>query len=165
MKFRDDGQVRRNHIPNGYSYLGIVCEFTYDAEKVLSYGSYEAYRKSLSPPTPLAVHIHQRFQNYGHLSGSNIAVHSQHVSQTVDKASEIEKLFQQIIDSLQHDKTLLADTQRQELIEDVQSLKRELQRANPRSGIITELYSFLANTASIVSYLTQIQALTQPLLS
>lgn len=164
VKFRDNGQVLIDNMRNDYSYLGIACEFTYDAEKVLSHGSYEAYLKSLSPQMPPAVHIDQRFQNYGNLSGSNIAVHSQHVSQTVSEASEIEKLFQQIIETLQQDKTL-ADTQRQELIEDVQSLKRELQRANPRPGLITELYSFLGNTASIASYVAQLLPAIQPFLS
>lgn len=162
VKFRDNEQVLRDNEGTNYQYDGIICEFTYDAEKILSHGSYEAYLKSLPTRTPLAVHVDQRFQNYGNLSGSNIAVHSQHVNQTVGKTSEIEKLFQQIIDTLQQDRTL-ADTQRQELIEDVQSLKRELQRANPRPGIITELYSFLGNTASIAGYLPQIQALIQSL--
>jgi hypothetical protein len=163
VKFRDNGQVRIDNMRHDYSYLGIACEFTYDAEKALSHGSYEAYRKSLLAQTPLAVNIDQRFQNYGDMSGSNVAVHSHHVSQTVSETSEIEKLFQQIIDTLQQDKTL-AETQRQELIEDVQSLKRELQRANPRPGIITELYSFLGNTASIASYMPQLLLLVQPFL-
>ena len=136
-------------------YGSITCQMTYDGEKAISYGSYEAYLKSLPAQTPLAVHVDQRFQNYGNLSGSNMAVHSQHVNQTVDKASEIEKLFQQIIDALQHDKTL-AETRRQELIEDVQSLKAELQRAKPRAGIIKEIYSALGNTASIASYSSQL---------
>ena len=155
VKFRDNGQVMLDNMHHDYSYRGIACEFTYDAEKALSYGSYEAYLKSLPVQTPLAVHVDQRFQNYGNLSGSNIAVHSQNVNQTVDKASEIEKLFQQIIDTLQHDKTL-AETRRQELIEDVQSLKAELQRAKPRAGILKEIYSALGNTASIASYSPQL---------
>ncbi|MBK7543105.1 MAG: hypothetical protein IPN66_07110 [Candidatus Competibacteraceae bacterium] len=155
VKFRDNGQVIKNNEGTNYQYDNIACEFTYDAEKALSHGSYEAYVKSLPVQKPLAVNIDQRFQNYGNLSGSNIAVHSQHVNQTVDKASEIEKLFQQIIDALQHDKTL-AETQRQELIEDVQSLKAELQRAKPRAGILTELWSALGNTASIASYSPQL---------
>lgn len=144
-------------------YDSIFCQITYDGQKALSHGSYEAYLENLPVWTPLAVHLDQSFKHYGDISGSNIAVHSHHVSQAVSKASEVEKLFQQIIDALQQDRTL-AETKRQELIEDVQNLKRELQRTNPRPAIIAELYSFLGTTASIASYLPQLQALIQPLL-
>lgn len=164
VKFRDKGQLMRDNMCNDYSYLGIICELTYDAEKALSYDSYEAYQKSLPMDSAFEIKIDQSFNNYGAIHHSNIATHSQHVQQTLNNGRDIENLFQKIVDALQQDQEL-AETQRQELIEDVQSLKRELQRTNPRPAIITELYSFLGNTASIASYLPQLQTLIQPLLS
>lgn len=164
VKFRDKGQVRPDNMNNDYSYLGIACEFTYDGEKALSYGSYDAYLNSLPVARPLAVNVDQSFKNYGSMNGSNIAVHSNRANQTLGENSEIEKLFQQIIKTLQQDATL-KQTKLQELIDDVQSLKKELQRPNPRPGIITELYSFIGNTASIAGYLPQIRELIQPFLS
>ena len=139
-------------------YNAIFCRITYDGEAALSHGSYEAYLKSLPIHTPSAVNIDQSFKNFGTLSGSTIAVHSHHVNQTVREASGVEKLFQHIIETLQQDQAL-TETQRQELIEDVQSLKKELQRTKPRLGMITEFYSALGNTASIASYLPQLQSL------
>ncbi|MGB2682675.1 MAG: hypothetical protein WBE39_15345 [Candidatus Competibacter sp.] len=120
VKFRDQGQVRLDRESTDYSYLGIACEFTYDTDKALSQGSYEAYLKSLPTrtPTPLAVNIDQSFKNFGTLSGSTIAVHSYHVNQTASEASDVEKLFQHIIETLQQDQAL-TETQSQELIEDV----------------------------------------------
>lgn len=164
VRFREDGQVIKDNEGTNYQYDGIICEFTYDAEKVLSHGSYEAYLKSLPTCAPFAVHVDQSFKNFGTVQGSAMAVHSYDVNQTVSKASDVEKLFQQIIQTLKQDQSL-AENQRQELLEDIQSLKRELQRLKPRSGMITELYSALGNTASIASYLPQLQAYIQPFIS
>jgi len=164
VKFRDKGQVRPNYMGDGYSYLGIACEFTYDGEKALSYGSYDAYLKSLPTARSLAVNVDQSFKNYGSINDSNVAIHSNQVNQILSENSETEKLFQQIIETLQQDATL-KQTKLKELIDDVQSLKKELQRTNPRPGIITDLYSFIGNTASIAGYLPQLRELIQPFLS
>ena len=164
VQFRDKGQVLKDNMDNDYSYRGIACEFTYDGEKVLSYGSYDAYLKSLPTTQPLGINVDQSFKNYGSISGSNVAVHSNQVNQTISENSEIEKFFQQIIETLQQDATL-TQTKLQELMEDVQSLKKELQRANPRPRILTELYSFFGNTASIAGYLPQLRELIQPFIS
>lgn len=164
VKFRDKGQVQTDNMNNDYSYLGIVCEFTYDGEKALSYGSYNDYLKSLPIAQSLAVNVDQSFKNYGSMNGSNISVHSDQVSQTISENSEIEKLFQQITETLQQDATL-TQTKLQELIDDVQSLNKELQRASPRPGILTDLYSFIGNTASIAGYLPQLRDLIQPFIS
>ena len=126
--------------------------------------SYDAYLKSLSTTRPLAVNVDQSFKNYGSMNGSNIAVHSDRVNQTIGGDSEIENLFQQITETLQQDATLTR-TKLQELMDDVQSLKKELQRANPRPRILADLYSFIGNTASIAGYLPQLRELIQPFLS
>lgn len=164
VKFRDEGQVMRDNMRNDYSYRGIACEFTYDAENALSYRSYEAYLKSLPTHGPAGINIDQSFKNFGTMQDSAIAVHSHQVEQTLTKVSDTEKFFQQMIEALKQDQSL-AENQRQELLEDIQSLKRELQRLKPRSGMITELYSALGNTASIASYLPQLQAYIQPFIS
>ncbi len=164
VKFRDKGQVLKDIDSSDYSYDGIACEFTYDSEKALSYGSYDAYLKSLPTTQPFGINVDQSFKNYGNINGSNIAVHSNKVNHTISENSEIEKLFQQIIKTLQQDATL-TQTKLQELMDDMQSLKKELQRANPRPGIITDLYSFIGNTASIAGYLPQLRELIQPFLS
>lgn len=164
VKFRDQRQVRTDNMNNDYGYLGIALEFTYDGEKALSYGSYDAYLKSLPTTQPFGINVDQSFKNYGNINGSNIAVHSNKVNHTISENSEIEKLFQQIIKTLQQDATL-TQTKLQELMDDMQSLKKELQRANPRPGIITDLYSFIGNTASIAGYLPQLRELIQPFLS
>lgn len=164
VKFRDKGQVQKDNMNNDYSYLGIACEFTYDGEKALSYGSYDAYLKSLPTTRPLGINVDQSFKNYGSINGSNVAIHSNQVNQTLGEHSEIEKLFQQIIETLLQD-TTLTKTKLQELMDDVQSLKKELQRTSPRPRILTELYSFIGNTASIASYLPQLRALIQTFIS
>lgn len=164
VKFRDRGQVITDNMNNDYSYLGIACEFTYDGEKALSYGSYDAYLKSLPTTQHFGINVDQSFKNYGSINGANIAVHSKQVNQTLGKYPEIEKLFQQIIETLQQDATL-TETKLQDLIDDAQSLKKELQRVSPRPGILTELYSFFGNTASISGYLPQLRELIQPFLS
>lgn len=147
---------------NDLYYGEISCRITYDGETALSHGSYEAYLESLPARVPLAINVDQSFKNFGTMADSAITVHSHHVNQTVKEASDVEKLFQQIIEALKRDQEL-AETQCQELLEDVQSLKKELQRAKPRSGMITELYSALGNTASIASFLPQLQGLIQSL--
>lgn len=164
VKFRDRKQVIKDNMNNNYSYLGIVCEFTYDGEKALSYGSYDAYLKSLPTTQHLGINVDQSFKNYGSINGANIAVQSKQVNQTLGKYSEIEKLFQQIIETLQQDATL-TQTKLQDLIDDAQSFKKELQQVSPRPRILTELYSFFGNTASIASYLPQLKALIQPFIS
>lgn len=158
VRFRDKGQVRTDNMNNDYSYLGIACEFTYDGEKALSYGSYDTYLKSLPVARPLAVNVDQSFKNYGSMNGSNISVHSEQVNQTVGGNSEIEKLCKEIIEILRRDMTLEL-SERQELIDDVETLKRELRKENPRSGILSEIYSVFGNTASLVSILPQLRAL------
>ena len=50
-------------------------------------------------------------------------------------------------------------SERQELIDDVEILKRELRKENPRSGILSEIYSVFGNTASLVGILPQLRAL------
>lgn len=160
VKFKDEGQVRRDNMRNDYSYLSIACEFTYDAENALSYRSYEAYQKSLQTDSAFEIKVDQSFNNYGAIHHSNIATHSHYVQQTLNNDSGIENLFQKIIETLKQDQSL-AENQQQELLEDIQSLKRELQRIKPRSGMITELYSTLGNTASIASYLPQLQTFIQ----
>jgi hypothetical protein len=163
VKFGDK-QVLTDNMNNDYSYLGIACELTYDGEKALSYGSYDAYLKSLPTTQHLGINVDQSFKNYGSINGANIAVHSKQVNQTLGKYPEIEKLFHQIIETLQQDATL-TQTKLQDLIDDAQSLKKELQRVSPRPGILTELYSFFGNTASISGYLPQLRELIQPFLS
>lgn len=164
VAFRDDKQVIKYYEDTNYRFDSIACEFTYDGEKALSHGSYDAYLKSLPVARPLAVNVDQSFKNYGSMNGSNIAVHSDQVNQTVGGNSEIEKLFQQITETLQQDATLTR-TKLQELMDDAQNLKKELQRTSPRPGILTELYSFFGNTASIAGYLPQLRELIQPFLS
>lgn len=160
VKFKD----QEEYYGMDYLYQDVICELTYDGNQALSYSSYEAYLKSLPVARPLAVNVDQSFKNYGSMNGSNIAAHSDQVNQTLGGNSEIEKLFQQITETLQQD-TTLTQTKLQELMDDIQSLKKELQRANPRPGMITELYSFLGNTASIAGYFPQLRELIQPFLS
>lgn len=159
VKFKDKGHVISDNMNNDYGYLGIVCEFTHTGEKALSYGSYEAFRKSLPTTRPLTTFtIDQSFHNSGNINGSNIALHSSQVNQTLDASLEVDQLFEQIIEALQKDATL-TQTQLQELLDDVKILRKELQRDRPRSGMLMDLYSMLGNTASIAAYLPQLQAL------
>lgn len=164
VKFRDKGQVRTDNMNKDYSYLGIACEFTYDGEKALSYGSYDAYLKSLPTFQPLGINVDQSFKNYGSINGANISVHSDQVNQTIGGNSEIEKLCKEIIEILRRDMTLEL-SERQELIDDVEILKRELRKENPRSGILSEIYSVFGNTASLISVLPQLRTLIGAFLS
>lgn len=156
VKFRDKGQLMTDNMNNNYQYLGIACEITYKGEKALSYGSHDAYRKSLPTyQTPTVNVVDQSFKNYGNMNGSNIASHSNQSHFTMGENLEFERVFNQIVEALRKDATL-TQSKMQELIDDVQTLKREIQRENPRTRIITELYSFLGNTASIASILPKI---------
>lgn len=157
VRFKDKGQLIRDTEGDGFSYLEIICEFTYDGQEALRYGSYDAYQKSLPVARPLAFTVDQSFKNYGSMNGSNIAVHSNQVNQTVTENSQVDRLFKEIVETLRQDATL-TQAKLQELLDDVESLRKELKKSNPRSGILTELYSYLGNTASIASYLPQLQA-------
>ena len=152
----NDGQVRRLRTRNDSCYLMIFFEITYKGKKALSYGSYDAYLKSVPTPQTQAINVVDKsFKNYGSMNGSNIASHSNQSHFTMGKNLEFERVFNQIIETLKKDATL-TQSKLQELIDDVQTLKKEIQRENPRTGIITELYSFLGNTASIASILPKI---------
>ncbi len=142
-----------------YRFLNIACNLTYKGKNTLSYGSYEAYRKSLPTAQPLtAVTIDQSFHNSGSINDSNIVLHSNQVNQTLNTGSEVDQLFQQIIETLRQDATL-TQAKLQELLDDVEILRKELRRDKPRSGMLMDLYSVLGNTASIAAYLPQLQAL------
>lgn len=159
VKFKDKEQVIPDNMNNDYGYLNIACEFTHHGEKALSYGSYEAYRKSLPTTQPLTtLTIDQSFHNSGSINDSNIVLHSNQVNQTLDTGSEVDQLFQQIIETLRQDATL-TQAKLQELLDDVEILRKELRRDKPRSGMLMDLYSVLGNTASIAAYLPQLQAL------
>ena len=158
VEFKDDNRNVLKDTSGRFGFISIACRFTYAGQKALEFGSYEAYQASLPTPRPLAVNVDQSFKNYGSMNGSNIAVHSNQVNQTVSENSQVDRLFQQIIETLRQDATL-TQAKLQELLDDVESLRKELKKPNPRPGILTELYSYLGNTASIASYIPQLQAL------
>ncbi len=159
-----DKQVIKNHRTNDYCYEMMACRIEYNGKKALAYGSFENYSKSDSKlgATPV-FHVDQSLTIQGPVSHSNIAAHSSHVIQRQENA-DLAQLFNEIINALKAD-TSISDNERQEKLDDVETLHKEVGREKPRREIIQTLYSNLANTASIVSHMIQLQPLIPGLLS
>ncbi len=137
-------------------YRALVCRIEYEGTKALSFGSFAAYHTANSPHSEPAtgVSIDQSLTIYGNIHGSNIATHSSTVTQH-SLPMEMAHILDEIVKTLQSDESLI-DTERQHKIEDIESLRKELSRPAPRSGILRTIYTDLASTASISSLLAQL---------
>jgi hypothetical protein len=99
---------------------------------------------------------------HGPISGQNLAINSQVGSQSSTFSSvprEVVDMLGRISDQLRRSAEL-DEAHRHELLNDVQTLLSELQRATPRAGIVRDILSTLANVATIHPW--AIQLLSHP---
>jgi hypothetical protein len=99
---------------------------------------------------------------YGPISGQNIAIQSDVGSQSTTSSSvspEVMSLLDQISAQLQQAASV-SEADRQVLLNDVQTLRSELQRPRQRRGMISDLLSSLGSVAEITSLVMQVMQLT-----
>jgi len=160
-----DNQVKKDYRTGAFRYIMMVCPTVkYSGMKALSYGSFDNYRKSESKlgATPV-LHVDQSLTIQGNVIHSNIAAHSSHVTQRQEN-TDLAQLFNEIIKVLKAD-TSISHNDRQEKLDDVELLHKEVMREKPRREIIQSVYSNLANTASITSLIMQLPPFIKDLLS
>jgi len=156
VDFREKGQLLKNHRLSDRNYLSLEYEINYRGNKVLSHGSFEAYRRAhSSTPRSSGVHIDNRFTVHGGIHGSNVASHSKDVRQSQYQNPEVEEILERIVRALEKD-AALSETERSDKIADVETLRSQLTRSTPRPEIIRTIYGDIANTASIASFATQL---------
>jgi hypothetical protein len=102
----------------------------------------------------LASIIDQRDQSthYHNISGGNVAINSQVGSQsfTPSPTHDVIELLNRISSQLAQDSELV-EVRRQELLNDVRTLRSELERATPRQGFIRDILSTFGDVSSIAS--------------
>lgn len=160
-----DGQVLRDTSGSGHEYWQMMCQLTEDGERVLEYGSYEAYAQSQAQAaaaarTPAVLHIDRSDRSLrigGNVSHTNIASHAHQVSQSL-RVEDLTALHRQMLDTLQQD-TRLSAQERQAVSEKIEALFTELQQSQPRPSRLLDAYSVIGNTASIAAYLPALQGL------
>jgi hypothetical protein len=101
------------------------------------------------------VSVDQSTHFHGPVSGSNVAVHSQVGNQSSPIPRDLTDFIDRIDGTLRQDLSL-AEAQRRELFDDVQTLRDELQRQKPRSGILREILSTLADVSSVAGLVIQL---------
>ena len=94
---------------------------------------------------------------HGPVSDSNVAVGSRDVSQSIDK-SQTATLLNEIHETLVNDQSL-DDTAKADLLRDVETLRAELARGEPRQGVLKAILSTLNDVASIAGAVAKLAAL------
>jgi hypothetical protein len=112
------------------------------------YGSMPGLRIEQDGPDQ-STHFHASVRS------SNITIHSTDVHQSIEFPDELSNLFSQMISVLKAD-TSLTETQRNELVSDVETLKAELKRRHPRTNMIGTIMSTLGDVSSVTSFIMQI---------
>ena len=102
-------------------------------------------------PSSFTVHFH------GPVSGSNVAVGSTNVSQSIDN-SQAATLLNEIHETLVNDQSL-DDTAKADLLSDVETLRAELARSEPRPGVLKAISTTLGNVVSIAAAVAKLVVL------
>jgi len=159
----NDKQIIKDMGRAEFQYLALACEIEYPGSKALSFGSFSSYKsKCLESDSRSAVKIDQSLTIHGNVIDSNIASHSSSITQS-SLSGELTKILSEIIEILKQDKILSSD-ERQEKIEDVEFLRKELTRSAPRADILKTICTGLENTASVASSVSQLWPYILPLL-
>ena len=108
--------------------------------------------------------VDQSTHFHGPVSGSNVAVHSQGISQSLALPRELVEIFDRIDATLSHDLSL-AEARRRELYVDVRTLRDELQREKPRGEMVRGLLGTLSDVSSISGLAIQLQPFISSILS
>jgi hypothetical protein len=161
----DENRVKKDKRATAFRYTAMICPaIKYSGMKALARGSFDNYRETETKLEATSVyHFDQSVTFHGDVNHSNIAAHSSHVTQS-QKNADLAMLLNEIIKVLKADASI-SHNDRQEKLDDVESLHKEVMREKPRREIIQTLYNNLANTASIVSLMMQLQPFIQGLLS
>jgi hypothetical protein len=115
-------------------------------------------------PQRFMVSIDQSTHFHGTVSNSNIAAHSQVRTQSLALPQEQLEIIDRMADTIQKD-SLLAEDQRRDLLEDVRTLRGEIQRLKPRGGLIRDLLGTLSDVSSIAGLIIQLQPYISKILS
>jgi hypothetical protein len=154
----------RGLISAGFLYGGGVCAFltgegSIAVEQGGTTGIIHAYRHN---PQRYLVSVVDHSTHSTHinapLSADNIAINAQMGSQSATSSAlspEVLDLLDRISHQLRQSAEL-TEARRRELLDDIQTLCLELQRAAPRTGMIHELLSPLANIATISDLVIQL---------
>lgn len=94
---------------------------------------------------------------HGTVSGSNVAVGATNVSQSIDN-SQTATLLNEIHETLVNDQSL-DDTAKADLLIDVETLRAELARSEPRPGVLKAISTTLGNVVSIAAAVAKLVVL------
>jgi hypothetical protein len=153
----------RNWIIGHFTYPdGIHASLTGDGAMAVeqggSTGIIPEYRRN--PERFLVVDRSTHF--HGAFSGQNVAINSEVGAQSVTSSAsalspEVATLLDQIFTQLQHAASV-NEADRQALLNDLQTLRSEMQRPARRSGMITDLLTSLGSVAEIANLVLQLTA-------
>ena len=129
------------------------------AEQGGSTGVIAAFRRD---PGRFLISVDQSTHFHGAVSGSNIAIHSDVESQQAALPAGVENVLKAIADRLTADSSL-DERRRGELQRDVEAIRSELYRSQPRRGVLRELLGTLADVSSIGQFVIQLQPLLSSL--
>lgn len=144
-----DGMVRA-------SISGEGCLFIENGGQT---GIIQKYR---SNPHVYTVNIDQSTVIQGNVSNSNITAHSLRVTQKV-LSNDIQNILSQIIDALNRDLSL-SNSDREDLLQDVESLRGQLSKNKKDRTLIERILNNLSSIASIGSFVTNLYPHIKPLL-
>jgi len=154
LSFSDE-QIRRDMNRADADYCGLICRIEYEGTKALLFSDFSAYRSAyLHNKHTSYLNIDQSLNINGNISSSNIASHSSKVTQNHLKM-EVAEILDQMFKTVQSDKNI-SESERENKIEDIESLRKELSRLAPRPSILRTLYTDIASTASIASLASQL---------
>jgi hypothetical protein len=156
------GLIRGIHTAGGHVRATITGEGSVYVEGGGQTGVIREYRQH---PENYRISIDQSTHFHGSISDSNIAVRSSEVSQGSVLPTQLEALLSDIAAAIRAD-TGLSERHRNDYLADLETLRSELQRKEPRKSIVNTLISQFANMSSITSlgmqlwqYLPAIQGL------
>ena len=101
--------------------------------------------------------VDQSTHFHGPVSDSNVAVGSRDVIQSIDK-SQTATLLNEIHENLVNDQSL-DDTAKADLLRDVETLRAELARGEPRQGVLKAILDTLKDVASIAGVVAKLVVL------
>ena len=159
----NDGQVVLDMGRAEYQYLTLVCKIEYPGSKALSFGDFSSY-KSINSDCCFqrTVTIDQSLTIHGDVIDSNVASHSSGLTQA--SSNEVAKIIREIVDILKQDETLTGE-ERQQKIEDVEFLRKELNRSAPRAHILRAICTDLESVLSITVSFAQLWPYIVPFLT
>jgi hypothetical protein len=103
----------------------------------------------------MSKHGDRKEYNVNIYAPSALAIDSENFKQQVSSSDELTELFQQMIEALRADSSLIAE-QRDQLQADIEKLRQELSSKSPRRQIVERYLSNLGSVASLASLANQV---------